>query len=73
MLLPFILFWVLLIWGLYDGDIYPKEGGIFASIWVVLLVCFLCWKVLLLWFVVPTVVLDIVLILKVFGQDIQIR
>ncbi len=73
MLIPFLLFWVLIGWGLYDGDVYPKEGGIFIAIWVGLLLGFLLLKIEMLWFVVPTVILDIVLILKVFGQDIQIR
>ena len=73
MIVPFLVFWVLLGWGLYDGDLYPKEGAIVAAIWGVLLLIFLLLKVTLLWFVVPTVLLDIYLILKIFGQDIQIR
>ena len=73
MIVPFLLFWILLLWGLYDGDLYPKEGAIVVTIWGVLLLIFLVMKVSLLFFVVPTVLLDIFLILKVFGQDIQIR
>ena len=73
MIIPFLVFWILLGWGLYDGDLYPKEGAILVSIWGVLLLVFLLLKVDLIWFVVPTVLLDIFLILKIFGQDIQIR
>jgi hypothetical protein len=73
MILPFLLFWLLIGWGLYDGDIYPKEAGVCVTVWIGLLLCFLFLKVSPFWFVVPTVLLDIYLILKVFGQDIQIR
>jgi len=38
-----------------------------------LLLGFLLLKVAMLWFVVSTVLLDIVLILKIFGGDITIR
>ncbi len=70
---PTILFWVMLIWGLYDGDVYPREGAIMAGVWVALLVLFILFNVNLMWFVVPTVILDIVLILKVFGGDVALR
>lgn len=73
MILPVIVFWILLGWGLYDGDLYPREGIVFVTIWIVLLLGFLLFRVALLWFVVPTVLLDVILILKIFGQDIQIR
>lgn len=73
MLVPALVFWLLLGWSLYDGDLPPKEAGVFAGIWVGLLLLFLVFKVFILWFVVPTVILDIILIVKVFGQDIQIR
>ena len=72
-MVPFLLFFLLLGWSLYDGDISPKEGGIFATIWVVILLLFVIFKGSIYWFVVPTVLLDIILIVKVFGQDIQIR
>ncbi len=73
MLIPFLVFWILLGWSLYDGDLYPQEAAILVAIWAGLLVVFLIFKVPLIWFVVPTVVLDIVLIVKIFGQDVQIR
>lgn len=73
MIIPFLLFWLLIGWGLYDGDLYPKEGAIFVAIWVVLLLGFILLKGSPFGFVVPTVLLDIVLVLKVFGSDVQIR
>jgi len=73
MIVPFLVFVILLVWGLYDGDLYPKEGAILVGIWGVLLLVFCLLKIPSLWFVVPTVLLDIFLILKIFGQDIQIR
>lgn len=73
MIVPFLVFWVLLLWGLYDGDLSPKEGAIFVVLWGGLLLGFLLLKIVWLWFVVPTVLLDIVLIVKIFGKDVLIR
>jgi hypothetical protein len=72
MAIPFFAFWVLLIWSLIDGDLYPKEGAIFVAVWAALLAGFLLLKIPMLWFVVPMVLLDIVLMVKVFGQNIEI-
>ena len=73
MIVPFLLFWGLIGWSLYDGDLYPREGFTLIGIWVALLIIFLIFQVSFFWFVVPTVLLDIYLILKVFGRDIRIR
>ena len=73
MIIPFLLFVVLLFLGLKNGDLDPREAGIFGAIWVVLLACFLLLHISSYWFVVPTVILDILLVLKVFGGDIAIR
>ena len=62
----------MLIWSLIDGDLYPKEGAIFAGIWVALLAGFLLLKIPMLWFAIPMVLLDVVLIVKIFGQNIEI-
>ena len=70
MIFPFILFFVLLGWGLYEGDVYPKEGWIMLALWVVALLVVVVLKALWLWLVVPTVILDIILVLKVYGQDV---
>ena len=72
-IIPFLVFWILLIWSLFDGDLSPKEGAMFIGVWIVLLLCFTQFDVSPFWFVVPTVVLDIILIFKIFGGDIQIR
>ncbi len=71
--IPSVAFWVLTIWGLYDGDLYPKEGGILIGIWAATLAAFMALHIQPVLFIVPVVLLDIVLILKVFGGDIAIR
>ncbi len=73
MSIPFVAFWVVLIWSVIDGDLDAREGAIFVSIWAALLLGFLLLHIPNFWFVVPMVLLDIVLIFKVFGGDIQIR
>lgn len=73
MCIAFLLFWLLIVWGLYDGDIELGEGAVFAAIWIGLLLGALLVPGLLVWFTAPLVLLDIILILKVFGQDIRIR
>lgn len=73
MIVPFLLFAGLLFFGLKNGDLDLPEAGIYGAIWLVLLVCFLLLHISPYWFVVPTVILDIVLVLKVFGGDISIR
>lgn len=71
--IPFVAFWIMVGWGLYDGDLYPKEAAVFVGIWVVLFTCFMLLNLQPVLFIVPTVILDIVLILKVFGGDVKIR
>ena len=73
MIVPFLLFWVLLIWSVLDGDLTLQEAAVYAIVWLVLLVCFLQFPGGVLWFVVPAVVIDIVLVFKVFGGDVEIR
>jgi hypothetical protein len=69
MLLVFILFWLVLIWGLYDGDVYPKEAAIFVVIWLALIACFFFVPKLIIPAVIGTVILDIVLLVKVYGPS----
>ena len=73
MIVPFLLFFGLIGWSLYDEGLYPREGLTLIGIWVALLIIFLVFGVNLFWFVVPTVLMDIYLILKVFGRDITIH
>jgi hypothetical protein len=73
MALVFVLFWVVLIWGLYDGDIYAKEGTIMGILWAGLLAGFIFLPDAAIGFIIAMVLLDIYLLLKVYGQDIGIR
>lgn len=73
MILPFLVFWVLIIWSLYDGDLYPKEAAVYIIIWVTCLAGLILFDLQPVLFVVPTVLLDIILIVKVFGGDLKIR
>ena len=73
MIIVFILFWVLIFLGLKDGDIETREALIHIVIWAAMLAGFLFFNVVMYWFVVPTVILDIILVLKVFGGDVSIR
>ena len=68
-----VLFWVLLVWGLIDGDLYTREAVIFGLIWALLFAGTIALPMYLVWFVVPLVLLDIVLLAKVVGHDIFIR
>ena len=67
--IPVVGFWVMVLWSLYDGDLYPKEGAVCIIIWLILL----AGQVLMLWqpvvLVVGSVVLDIYLMAKIFGQS----
>jgi len=73
LLIPFVAFVVLIGFGLKNGDLGPGEAAVYGVIWLVLLLCFLLIASVSLWAVVPTVILDIVLVVKVFGGDIAIR
>jgi len=73
MALVFVLFWVVLIWGLYDGDIYAKEGTIMGILWAGLLAGFIFLPHAMIGFIIAMVLIDIYLVLKVFGGDIGIR
>jgi hypothetical protein len=42
-------------------------------VWVILLLGFMLLHINPYWFVAPTALLDVVLVLKVFGHDIEIR
>lgn len=73
MLLVFVLFWLLIVWGLKEGDIYTREAVTYGCIWAVLFGGFVLLPEAFVWFVVPLVLLDIVLLMKVMGTDILIR
>ena len=71
-MLPIIVFCVLLIRGLKDGDLYPKEGLAYGGILVVLLLGMLLLQPWALWFMAAMALLDVVLVVKIFGQDVRI-
>ena len=73
MAMVFVLFWVVLIWGLHDGDVYAKEGIILGIVWIGLLAGFIYLPNAAIGFIVAMVLLDIYLLLKVYGQDIGLR
>ena len=50
-----------------------REAVIFCCIWAALFGGFLLLPEAFVWFVVPIVLLDIVLLMKVMGSDILIR
>lgn len=68
-----VAFWVLLAWAVYDNELYPMEAAIYAGIWLAFLVGFWLLKVPPMWFMVPSVLLDIVLIFKLFGGNLRVR
>lgn len=71
MLIPFLLFWVLIFFGRYELGL---RGILIAvAIWAVLLIGFFALLVSPYFFVVPIALMDIVLILVIFGGDIKIR
>lgn len=60
------------IWGVYNGDIYPREAGIAAAIFVVLQVVFFLLK-LPVGLIVSGVAMLIYLVIRLYGGDITIR
>jgi len=73
LILPFIAFFVLLIAGVWMGDLSIKQALIFVGVWAIGIVVFsqLGWP--RGFFVGVEVVLDIILVLKIFGSDIRIN
>jgi hypothetical protein len=69
--IPFILFWLLIYLG--REDLGLKGIGISVMLWLGLLVGFFATGVSPLLFVTAQALLDVFLILKVFGGDIKIR
>jgi hypothetical protein len=73
MWIPTVAFWVLIGWSLYDGELFPKEAVVFVGIWLALLAVFILLNIAPILFVIPTVLLDIVLIFKLFGGNLNVR
>jgi hypothetical protein len=69
-MLALLVFWVLVIWGLYDGDVDSREAWIYGSIWLVFAVLPFLWRPLLFPAIIVEVILDVIMILKVLGRDV---
>ena len=71
MAIPFIAFWVLIAIG--KSDLGYKKTISFIGIWSILLFGFIYLNIHPYYFVAPQTILDAVLILMIFGRDINIR
>lgn len=71
MLIPFVLFWVLILLG--REELGMKGGLIVVAIWAVLLIGFLAVNISPYFFVAAQAIVDVVLVLIIFGGDIKIR
>jgi hypothetical protein len=67
-LLPFVLFLVLVIWALIDGEMYAKEAAIFGALWLALLLGTMFLPAFGIYLVVPMVLIDIYLLVKLVGN-----
>lgn len=69
MLVPFVLFLIVVIWALVQGDMYAKEAIILGSVWLICLAAlFLLPGSFGIYFVVPITVVDIYLVVKLIGN-----
>lgn len=64
----FVLFLVLTIWGMIDGEIYAQEGIILFVLWALLLAGFLLLPGIGMYAVVGIALIDIYLIIKLVGN-----
>jgi hypothetical protein len=71
MLIPFVLFWVLVVLG--RDELGLKGGLIAAGIWFALLLGFAAFQGSPYLFVAAQAILDVILILVIFGGDVRIR
>ena len=71
MALPFVIFWILVF--IAKGELGLRWSGILAVIWFALLAGFMFLEISPYIFVAVQVVMDIILILVIFGGDIPIR
>ena len=73
MLLVFVLFLVLVIWGLKDGDIYWGEALSWTVLFVLLFAGMIIFKEYIAGFIIGTVLVDIILIIRIVGTDIPVH
>jgi len=67
-LAPFVLFLIIVIWALIDGELYFKEASILGAIWLMSLLGLLFVAGYGIWFVVPITLVDIYLVVKLIGN-----
>jgi hypothetical protein len=70
MIFPFVLFLILVIWALIDGEMYLKEASIYGAIWLALLLGLFLMPGYGLWVVAPMCLVDIVLLIKLVGNPV---
>ena len=70
---PLVVFYLLIAAGLWLGELDAKRAFIFLAVWGLGLVSYELFGLHRGLFVVIQVLLDIILILMIFGQDIRIR
>lgn len=70
---PFIAFWILLVAGWYLSELDLKTTAIFVGIWLVGRCGIPFLAAHSAWFIILVVLLDAVLIFKVFGGDVRLR
>lgn len=68
MLLPFLLFVILVVWALIDNDLYAKEAIILGCVWLALLLGLLLIPYAGFYCVVPMVLIDVWLLVKLVGN-----
>jgi uncharacterized membrane protein len=71
--IPYILLSIFLIWSIYNGDVYPHEGGMLAAIFIGLNVICLLLKLPSPAYIVTFVIVLIYLIVRVYAGDVKIR
>lgn len=72
MLFTFVLLVVLLIWGVYTGDVTSREGVAFVVVFAVLELLSWLLKWSIVWSIVAATLGLIILIVKIYGGDIKI-
>jgi hypothetical protein len=73
MILPFAAFWVFVLMGLYMQELSLKAAGGFVAVLAISFVALAAFEAPSVLGIVVYVVLDLILILKIFGGDILIR
>ena len=71
MIAPFFLFWILI--AVCFRDLGRRSACVFILLWFALFVGFQYLGISPYWFVAAQALIDIILILRIFGGDIRIR